>query len=379
MKYRLTLAVLAAGSITLSSCSSSGSGGGGGDDLILGVMISRTGPVAAVTGGYDRAAQAWAASTNANGGLNGHDVKLEFCDDASVPDKATQCGRQLARDADVVVLAGAAGQNLAAIQQLKSKIVINLSPNILPASNSQVFTATPGIPLMLSTLFKFAVDKLHVKNVGILATTDASGQATIDGASAAAKPLGVSLTEVRLDPTTVDPSSQLTKLQGSNVGLIYVSYTGAGAATVVKAAHNLNLTIPMTFNLASGSTEFLKSIQGFRPEVIYHLAPSAAIVPSLVPAKYRSGIQDFLDSFQKEEGQPADANAVAATYVMDTAGLALTEVSKDGIPAAIKALKADTVHSLTDIKLDPSSGTNVFTGFYPAVIASKPDGTFVAP
>jgi branched-chain amino acid transport system substrate-binding protein len=350
-----------------------------GEPLVVGVIASETGPIAAVSAGYLDAAEVWEQRTNDAGGVGGRPVEVRICDDTGTPDQAAQCARDLAPEVDVVALAGAAGQNRAAIEQMPDELVLNLSPNILPEAGTNVFTATPPVTLTLRTLFEFATEELDTNRIGLLASTDAGGEATVENAGAAAEGLDIELETVRLDPQDVDPSAQLTQLAEDGVGIVYVSYTGAGAATVVRAASTLGFEPPMVLNSASLSADFLDVIAPYRPDTIYHLAPSGAIVPSLVPEEFQSRIEEYGADFEDIAGYPPDGGVIAMAFMMDTATVALELVADGTVESAVADLPDETVASLTDIQVDTSDGLNVFSGFFPAVVASGTDGTFDAP
>jgi branched-chain amino acid transport system substrate-binding protein len=66
-----------------------------GKPIVIGSVGSFTGPQAPALGAVDETLQAWAKFKNANGGINGHPVKLLTADDTTNPAKASQLVRKM--------------------------------------------------------------------------------------------------------------------------------------------------------------------------------------------------------------------------------------------------------------------------------------------
>jgi len=124
MRSTKLLCVLAAGALLLSACGGKAEGGGGstagglkGDPIKIG-QIGPTG-----TAGYnaqDSVAVANAAvrGVNKRGGIKGHPLEMDYCNDQDDPNKAAACARQLVSDGVVAVVRSiniAGGDQVAAI------------------------------------------------------------------------------------------------------------------------------------------------------------------------------------------------------------------------------------------------------------------------
>jgi len=101
---RRLLCAIAAASLILAGCGSKAKGGTGSSAPVKFMMITTVhGPGLNFTQLFD-GAKAAAARINAKGGLSGHKIEIETCDDEFDPNKATACGRKAVEDKVAAVL-----------------------------------------------------------------------------------------------------------------------------------------------------------------------------------------------------------------------------------------------------------------------------------
>jgi len=101
---RRLLCAIAAASLILAGCGSKAKNGGGSAAPVKFMMITTVhGPGLNFSQLFD-GAKAAAARINAKGGLSGHKIEIETCDDEFNPNKATNCGRQAVQDKVAAVL-----------------------------------------------------------------------------------------------------------------------------------------------------------------------------------------------------------------------------------------------------------------------------------
>jgi len=77
-----------------------------GAPIVVGSVCSCTGAQAASLGAADDMMKAWASEVNANGGINGHPLKLIVKDDAGDPAKALQAVKELVEKDHVIAIVG---------------------------------------------------------------------------------------------------------------------------------------------------------------------------------------------------------------------------------------------------------------------------------
>ncbi len=113
-----SLALVAAVSLTLSSCGASDSNGGTakdvkvsdggltGDPIVVGSICSCTGPLAASLGRSADVLKAWGSWVNNHGGINGHPVKVVTYDDGQKPAKGLAAAKKLVEQDHVQAIVG---------------------------------------------------------------------------------------------------------------------------------------------------------------------------------------------------------------------------------------------------------------------------------
>ncbi len=117
LSVRRYLALVAAivATVALASCSSSGSssdGSGGGSNGLstwtIGSIVSSTGGSSSLFAGAKDALAAWAKYVNANGGINGHHIKVETLDDQATAANGLAAAHTLVQGDHVLALVGSA-------------------------------------------------------------------------------------------------------------------------------------------------------------------------------------------------------------------------------------------------------------------------------
>lgn len=348
-----------------------------GEPWQVAVISSFSGPAAVLGSQAITAVDLWAEQVNAQGGIAGLTVEVTECDDGSSPDGAAQCARDLADASDVILSLGVTGSVNAVQAQAPDSVVISISPNVTPNTDTSFFQIGAPIEDTMEAFMAYAEEE-GISRAGVLATTDASGEATVAPAQAAADAAGIELVVVRIEPQDVEASTQVTQLVQEDVGLVYVSYSGAGAATVLQASQTLGLEFPVMLNSASISNDFLDVIEPFRPEQLLHLSNTDALVPDLLEEPFVERAREFHAAYEAAYDQPADSLVILSKYAADAAGAVLGSGASSAKEAA-EFLQSNTVESLTDVTYDPESGVNAPIGMGAAVVASTTDGEWVAP
>lgn len=376
--HRLALASLAVAMVA-SGCSNGAGGGAGSDsEVTIGFIAPKTGPLASLGQAATEGLEYWVEKANADGGVDGKTVKLEACDSKGTPEGASQCARSLNGQADVYVAPGVTAEVLAVQAQLPREIVLSISPNQTPEEGSTFFQVGDPVAHTMDVMFEQAKEA-GIDHIGVLAATDASGEATIVPAEAAAEKHAMEVSIARIEPQDVAASGQLTQLQADGAGLLYVSYSGAGAATVVQAYSRLGLEIPLVMNSASVTNEFLSVISASRPENVLHLNQVGALVPEALPEDQRQRPQEFLDDYKAATGHPADGISIQMQYVGDVAKAAIEAGAADDPAGAAEKLAEGTIESLTEVTFNTPDGQQYTDGLAPSLISSNSSGEWTAP
>jgi branched-chain amino acid transport system substrate-binding protein len=111
-----------------------------GSPIVVGTIGSYSGPQSASLGAADESIKAWESYTNANGGINGHPVKVIVEDDAGNPTKAAQLVKKLVEQDKVQALVGSASTVTESFQKY---ITAKKVPVIGSAEFQQDYTSNP--------------------------------------------------------------------------------------------------------------------------------------------------------------------------------------------------------------------------------------------
>jgi branched-chain amino acid transport system substrate-binding protein len=263
------------------SSSSSGSSGSSGGSFVVGAVEPESGTYGAAGLDIVHALKAEAAIINARGGILGKKIQVIAVDDASDPEKAISATQQLVQshtlnmfEPDVIygqtqlpLVSNLLSVNICAAPECSDGAKYPLNYSLNPPATSQV-------PSVLAYAAKHGDTK-----VGILATTDAQGQAFTSTVTADAKAAGVTISGTQsFDPTATDVSAELQSLKGSGAQAVLAWAAGTTVGVVMKGMQSLGWNAPVIGT----------------PTVF--TAPVASIVPAAVSKQliclcYRVGVR----------------------------------------------------------------------------------------
>ncbi|WOP17426.1 ABC transporter substrate-binding protein [Raineyella sp. LH-20] len=239
----------------------------GQDDYTIGLISSQTGPGSQLGVGELRGAQLAVEHLNAEGGVNGHKVRLISADDQSNPSQTVLQARKMLGHVDGLIGSSTSGPCKAiAPQAIRGQIVdYCLSPGIKPAGYQWSSSAAT------IDLARELVDHWHgqgITRIALLSTTDASG---IDGADSVKEAIketpGMELaTAATFTPDAVSVVSQVQQISASKPQAVVVWSTGAGAGVAFQGMAQAGLDLPVATTDGNLTYAFLKRIKAFLPD-----------------------------------------------------------------------------------------------------------------
>jgi branched-chain amino acid transport system substrate-binding protein len=280
----------------------------------------------------------WVDEANRAGGIRGRQIELTICNDENNPEKAVACARDMLAKKPVMLMLATLTASVRAVMSLipNGPVAIVASPNIVPTPDSFVFQTSPT-PDDLNNAIADALLANGHRKFGMIAATDASGEVNVESANRIFPKRGIETVLQRIDLRATDASAQLARMAGGDIPLIYSTYSGRGAATVVKSYHNLGLEKPMLINFANTSQAFLAEIKDVMPKRLLGITFRAA-VPELVkdPAD-RARANAFKAAYEKQfSGEHVDELAVLMQFQGDALGAVLRNVADPTDPKAVK-------------------------------------------
>jgi branched-chain amino acid transport system substrate-binding protein len=274
----------------------------------IGHLVPYSGPVSAY-GTIGKAASAWFAKINAEGGINGRKVEFISLDDAYTPSKTVEQARKLVEQDEVLVLFGPLGtaHNMAIRRYMNAKKV----PQLFVATGATRFGDPKGFPWTMGWQPTYQTEGLiyaqHIlKNkpdakVAILMQNDDFGKdflkGFIDGLGDSAKRLVVAQSTYEVTDPTID--SQMVNLKASGADTFFSITTPKFAAQAIRKAADIGWK----------PTQYLSSVSVSVSAVIKPAGPENAV--GVISATY---LRDPSDDMWKGVKEFDDYKAFMAKY-----------------------------------------------------------------
>ena len=309
-----------------------------GSPIEIGSIIDLTG-VDATSGTAQQAGMSYfLQQLNSSGGVNGHPLKVTYCDAASTPQGAAQCAQQFASlSSHIVVTQTDDPPTRGALPYLTKDLVVSIDPILLPKAGTNVFQSA-GSSSRIADALVAAVKKSNLHTIGVLYTTDTSGTHQLEAAQASAKAAGITVVSQPQTAGTTDVTPQLLKLKSSGADVIYLASIGANTAAAVSSYKTLGLTIPVVVGAAAVTNSFLKSLPGALPQNLYGVSELIGDTSGLSPAVVSAWSQ-YRSAFTKYASQPVDTQTTSAIYLGCVVQTALKASPTYSVSEMTQALK----------------------------------------
>lgn len=313
---RLTGAAVAA-TLAFAACSSSshtGTGsttggtvgsGGGAKTIAIGVVGTASGPQASSSDQYMSVAPAWAAWVNANGGINGHQVRVITEDDQGSPATAQSQVQSLINNDHVVAIVVASDGEIGAFDDFaisKDVALVSGAANMVDwyTKPSGMFPTPTGVAPGLADQVAVAAKFGHAKVVGNLYCSEvAACQQANPLMEGAAKKAGLGFTSLSVSSSSPSYTAQCLQLQQQHVDYVTMSITTAAAVKFVQScqAQGYNPTWGTSEQAVAPSLEQLPNFTAYGPAYAF---PSTADAPAA--ATFRTAMQKYAKDANWREG-----------------------------------------------------------------------------
>jgi branched-chain amino acid transport system substrate-binding protein len=319
----------------------------------IGIIAPTTGPLATVGVRQLSAVQWWAQDVNAHGGIRGRTINLIHCNDEGSPEKSVTCTRDLLSRGIVLLLNGSVSGPIFADMPLVSNgpVMVTPSPNVLPSPSSYVFQTSPSDLELTKAIAGYAKAN-NVKQIAMIAATDASGEVGVTNAATVFKNEGINYKLARIDLRSSDASIQLGTI-ATGAQFIYSNYSGGGAVTVVKSYSNLGLDQPLLISYANISDSFIDLIRNDMPKRLLAVGLKAGASNLVTDAAVRAHIAYFAKSYEAWKHEPTDHLSLLGLTMADFAAAVLQNVPDPS--------KAADVRKYVEGHAIPSVGTLHFS------------------
>jgi ABC-type branched-subunit amino acid transport system substrate-binding protein len=322
---------------------------------IIGEVAPLTGPAATVGTRLNKAAKMWVDEVNVKGGINGRRIDHRVCNDENRPEKAVACTRDFIDQGAVIIFGNSLTASLRAMLPLvrSGPILLIPSPNVVPGPSTFAFQVSPTDEDITLAIAKYA-QASNIKKIGMLAATDTSGEVGVASANKIFPAEKIELKLARIDLRATDASTQLANVASDDVGLVYSSYSGAGAITVVKSFQNLGLKQPLIVSYANISDAFVQLVKDIKPSRLLGSAVASVVPDTLKDPGERARSKAFIEAYTKKYSEAADMINVNGRAETDVADAILRKTPNPAdYPAVKKWLETNVVESVYNLKFSP--------------------------
>ncbi len=304
------------------------------NDYKIGLVSSQTGPIAFLGDPFAKGAKLAIDRANAAGGINGAKIEFISYDDEGSADKALIFVKKLIGDDKVGIILG---PNLSGLvravlptTEAAKIVVLYNTPIVEPKPQSYHFTPWPSE----ETSYRVALDwmkKKGIKSLGILATTDTTGESGLTRLQALSESYGIAISRAeRMDVQDKDVTAQMTNIRQTNPNAIFYIGSGAAVAVVCKAYTRLALSQPLALSTGAVSAAFPELLKGITPDELVFPTYKMAVIEGL-PASDPDlpTITDFIKRYEAEYKRRADFYAGAGWDLANIAIEAMKNVGTD--------------------------------------------------
>jgi branched-chain amino acid transport system substrate-binding protein len=328
-----------------------------GKPILIGEVAPLTGPAATVGTRLNKASKMWADDVNAKGGINGRRIELVTCNDEARPEKAVACVRDFEEKGAVMIFGNSLTASLRAMQPLvkNGPLLLIPSPNVVPPADSYAFQVSPSDLHLTEAIAKYMKEN-RLNKIGMVAATDASGEVGVDSAKKVFADEKMELRLARIDLRATDASTQLASVAGQDIKLVYSSYTGAGAATVVKSFNILGLPQPLMVSYGNMSEAFVGLIKDVAPPRLLGTSVAALVPDEMPKGAEQERARAFFDAYAKRYSEKPDMINLLGRAETDVAEAVLRKApNPSDYPAVKKFLESTPIESFHLQKFSPTS------------------------
>jgi len=355
------------GSSSSGSAASTGSGAGSSSSSTIPIMgegvfnspdVSLPDAEAALKAGVD--------SINAKGGINGHKLALEICDDQLDPNLASACARKAVTDHDVAVVTpfSAFGPQIIPILAAAGIPDFNEAPNApVDFTSTSEFPLTAGTPGGYGSLGQALVEA-GCKKVGAVVNGSTVNEQAGGWLQKGVQAKGGSYVSVQVSPNAVDFTSPVAQLESEGAQCIVPDTPPAFGPKIVTAVAQSGKKLPIGAVSSEFSDQTLKTLgsqanglimtqQEYRPgdqvpPVAAMKAAMAKYTPDTPPTEpFSSGAWAAINVAASVIGQVKGAVTAAAVA---SAAAAATSVNSGGMVGNFSFAAAPPVPSLPRVK-----------------------------
>jgi branched-chain amino acid transport system substrate-binding protein len=227
-------------------------------------MVPTSGPLAKIGAGAASSLKAAVEVINAHKGIAGRQVEITFVDTTSSPSEAvSRLQSELSKEKlpDLVVPSVVSSETVALLPLLTQNEILSVGTAAGTISTDRVKfpyafnTAVQAKDSMSAQIKKIAGD--GVKKLGVIAPDSVLGRDKLKALEELTAKAGIEITSEFIDPASVDPTAELSRLKGSGVeALLVAAALGPSGAAIMGAFDKVGWDVPRYLDDAASTNNY---------------------------------------------------------------------------------------------------------------------------
>ncbi len=314
-----------------------------GDPVVIGAIVSATGPTSALGEQERNVLQMMETEINAAGGILGRPLKLVIEDDKSDAKEAvTAANRLIDQEKAVAIIASTGSPSTLAVKAITAakglpQIAMAAANAITDEAPMEWIWRTPHKDAMAAArALAYVSESLQAKKIAVLHDENAFGSSGAAEIEKSAPGMGLEIVMVESYKTDdTDLTAQLTKIKGENPEVLIVWGTNPGPALAAKNMVQLGMDIPYVGSHGIANRTFIE-LAGDAAEGVVFPAGSL-LAPASISDPARKEVTDlFVQQYTEAYGQSPNT---FAGYAWEAISLLADAIERAGStePAAIQS------------------------------------------
>ncbi len=281
-----------------------------GDPVVIGAIVSTTGPAAALGEQERNTLKMMQDVINGSGGVLGRPLKVVILDDKSDPNEAVTDANQLIdQEKAVALIAATSSPATLAVKAITAKkglpqMAIAAANAITDqAPNEWIWRAPAKDAVAVACALTYVSQNMKIKKIAILHDENAFGSSGAAEIVKTAATYGLQVVGNESYKTAdTDLTAQLTKIRGDNPEAIIVWGTNPGPALAAKNMKQLGMTIPYVGSHGIANGTFIQ-LAGAAAEGVVLPAGKLLVPSSITDPKQKEVVDNFIKEYNANFGQ----------------------------------------------------------------------------
>jgi branched-chain amino acid transport system substrate-binding protein len=302
---------------------------------------------------------------NKSGGIRGRPVKFVIHDDATSPQQDVQIINDIIAHKGIVVTGPDLFADCGAIAPLiksAGPVVYCGSTGIHPDEGSYMFSCGVSTADTIAASVRYFHDR-GFKKMAIMTSTDATGQDAdriIDGVFATPEIRDAAIVaREHFAVGDVSVAAQIARIRASGAQALVAWTTGTPLGTILRAASDGGLDIPVVSGPGNLTYAQMKAYTGIMPREMYFPSPPALVPDTLPNGAVKKAVVDFQAAYKAAGIRPDIATTIAWDSIMLMVD-ALRKFGPDASAAQVReyiaAARFSGVNGSYDFRAHPQRG-----------------------